>query len=123
MDGIRLQARLTPLSLEAMQGTEKNTPQSIVASRLQLAALLKELADLRETLGARHPKVLELLNRIEDLRSILRQEEPSTAPAPSRGSIPMPKGGANALPETIGGPGLPEYPSHNLRKETPFVRA
>ena len=105
LDGTRLPARLTPLSLEAMQGTEKNTPQSIVASRLQLAVLLKELADLRESLGATHPKVLELLNRIEDLRSILRQEEPSTAPAPSRGSTPMPKGGADAKPQR---PELPD---------------
>ena len=99
LDGTRLQARLTPLSLEAMLGTETNTPQRIVARRLQLAALLKELADLRETLGARHPKVLEVLNRIEALRSVLRQEEPSTAPAPSRGSTPMEKGGANADPQ------------------------
>ena len=105
VDGTRLQARLTPLSLEAMKGTETNTPQRIVASRLQLAALLKELADLRETFGAKHPKVLEMLKRIEDLRTILGQEEPSTPPAPSRGSTPMPKDGANARPQR---PKLPD---------------
>jgi hypothetical protein len=97
LDGTRLQSRLTPLSLEAMHGTETNTPQSIVASRLQLAALLKEHADLREAHGAKHPEVLELFKRIEDLRTIIKQGGSPTAPATPSASPPMPKDGAGAM--------------------------
>jgi serine/threonine protein kinase len=73
LDGTQLQASLTPLSLSAVRGIDTSIPQTITR-RLELAVLHKELADVRESLGASHPKVLELLKRMEEARRSLSQQ-------------------------------------------------
>jgi tRNA A-37 threonylcarbamoyl transferase component Bud32/tetratricopeptide (TPR) repeat protein len=73
-NGAKLEAQITPLTLESMRGISRDTPAEVIERRLKLALELDELESERSTYGEKDPLFEDQRRKVEELRRLIAED-------------------------------------------------